>query len=123
MFCPKLKDESGMAMIIIMAVTFLGTILTGSYMGLVIHESKEASRQKHRVQVLFLAEAGIEKSLYYLNNPDDPENPWVDDQDQLLATPLYYTGYLAEGRYEVTLVPADVPRRGAGDARRRVERG
>ena len=103
MFCPKLKDESGMVMIVIMAVTLVSTILTTSYMGLVIHESREATRQKHRVQSLFLAEAGLEKSLYYLNNIDDPENPWVDDEGQMLATPLEYEGNLAEGCYEITL--------------------
>jgi len=103
MLSSKLRNESGMAMIVAMMVTLIGTLLASSYMGAVIHESRTASAQKQRTQLLFLAEAGIEQALYLLNNRDDPENPWVDEYGELLGTPLYYTGYLADGRYEITL--------------------
>jgi len=99
----KLNNESGMAMIVAMVVTLIGTLIASSYMETVIHESRRSTRQKQSKQLLFLSEAGVEKSRYFLNNRDDLENPWLDGYGQMLDTPLEYTGYLAECRYEIIL--------------------
>ena len=104
MFRLKLGNESGMALLIAVVMVFIGSMLAASYTSIVIHESKQSVRQKHRAQSLFLAEAGVEKSLYYLNNTDDPDNPWVDDEGQILTTSLNYTGSLTEGNYEATVL-------------------
>jgi len=66
-------NESGFAMIIVLIVIMLSAILGATYMNIVAHESKHAVWQKHRVQSLFLAEAGIQKTIFYMNL-DDPDN-------------------------------------------------
>ncbi|MFC1718437.1 hypothetical protein ACFL6S_32575 [Candidatus Poribacteria bacterium] len=79
--CMKLNSESGMALLVAMFITFLSSIMITFYMGSVIQESKHSVWQKERAQALFLAEAGIQKGVYFLNNPYDPENPWTDYVD------------------------------------------
>lgn len=110
MFHLKLDNESGMVLLVALVVTLLSAILAGSFMSITIYESRHSVWQKQRAQSLLLAEAAVQKSLYYLNNRDDPDNPWVDEDRQMLATPLEYTGSLAGGNYEVSLYsPADKP--------------
>lgn len=92
-----------MALLVALIVTFLGTILAGAFMSVTIQESRHSVWQKHRAQSLFLAEAGVEKTLYYLNNTDDPTNPWASAEGEMLATPLEYAGDLAGGDYNATL--------------------
>lgn len=73
----KPKSESGMAMFVVMMVSFLSAVLVTSYMGFVIQEFRHSIWQKEKAQSLYLAEAGIQKGLYYLNGADDPDNPWA----------------------------------------------
>ncbi len=103
MFYTKLKDESGMALMIAVVVTMLGTLIVSSYMSVAINESRNSIWQKHRVQSLFYAEAGIEKAIYYLNNPAERPSGWVNANGQLLPTPLDRVESIADGRYNVTL--------------------
>lgn len=103
MFRFKLDNESGIALMIAVVIVFIGSMLAVSYTSVVIYETKHSLWQKNRAQSLFLAEAGIEKSLYYLNNTDDPNNPWVDEEGQIQITSAEYTDALAEGHYEVLL--------------------
>jgi hypothetical protein len=106
----KLDSESGMAMVVAVIATIIGTVLVGSYMTLVISESKNSVWQKQRSQASFLAEAGLEKGLYYLNNRFDDLNPWTDEHGEMLDTPPLLSEALAEGRYEVELFDqADEP--------------
>ncbi len=90
MFGVKLKSESGMVLIVSLVVTVLSTLLATSFIGAVIYESRKAELQKQNTQLLFLAEAGLERALYWLNNTDDPENPWAED-GQLVEPPMDYT--------------------------------
>ncbi len=99
----KLNSELGMTMLIAVIVTFLGTILAGSYLSMVNYESRNSVWQKHRAQSLFLAEAGIEKGLYYLNNPENQPSYWTLDMDGQLVTPLFAEGSLAGGTYDIVL--------------------
>jgi hypothetical protein len=99
----RLNSELGMTMLIAVIVTFLGTVLAGSYLSMVNYESRHSVWQKHRAQSLFLAEAGIEKGLYYLNNPDNQPSDWMLDMDGQLVTPLYANGNLAGGTYDIIL--------------------
>ncbi|MFC1714484.1 hypothetical protein ACFL6S_12520 [Candidatus Poribacteria bacterium] len=85
--CIKLNSESGMALLVAMFVTFLSSIMLTFYMGSVIQESKHSVWQKERAQSLFLAEAGVQKGLYYLNNLKNLDNPWapyIDPADKVL---------------------------------------
>ncbi|MFC1713967.1 hypothetical protein ACFL6S_09870, partial [Candidatus Poribacteria bacterium] len=75
--------------LVALVVTFISTIVAGSFMSLTIYESRHSVWQKRRAQSLFLAEAGVEHTLYYLNNDDSPEDS--------------YDGSLANGSYETTL--------------------
>ena len=110
MFCPKLDNESGLVMIVVLVATLLGTLLASSYVSTLIYESRHSVWQKHRAQSLFLSEAGVEKALYYLNNTDDLDNPWVDEYGEMLDAPLYASGELAGGSYSIELYgQADVP--------------
>ena len=88
----KLRSESGMALLVAMFITFLSSIVITFYMGSVIQESKHSVWQKERAQSLFLAEAGIQKGLYYLNNLDDPGNPWSSYIDHSTKTLLVSSG-------------------------------
>ena len=99
----RLNSELGMTMLIAVIVTFLGTVLAGSYLSMVNYESRHSVWQKHRAQSLFLAEAGIEKGLYYLNNPDNQPSYWTLDMDGQLVTPLFAEGSLAGGTYDIVL--------------------
>ncbi len=111
MFRLKKDSESGMVLLVAVVVTFLGTILAGSFMSITIYEARHSVWQKHRAQSLFLAEAGVEQALYFLNNTDDPDNPWVDEYGEMRDTPLLdYRGDLSNGYYEIDLYsPSDFP--------------
>jgi hypothetical protein len=100
----KLDSESGMVMAVVLIVALIGSILAGSYMTVVISESRNSVWQKQRSQSFFLAEAGIEKGLYYLNNPHDIDNPWTDEYGEMLDDIPMVSEDLAEGRYEVSLL-------------------
>ncbi|MFC1717908.1 hypothetical protein ACFL6S_29880 [Candidatus Poribacteria bacterium] len=103
MFSIKQDNESGMVLLVALVVTLLSTILASSFMSITIYESRHSVWQKHKAQSLLLAEAGVEKSLYYLNNLEDPENPWADQDGEVLTTPLEYAASLANGQYDATL--------------------
>lgn len=103
MFYTKLKDESGMALLITVLVTVVGSLLMASYMSVAINESRSSVWQKHRVQSLFLAEAGIEKAIYYLNNPSARPSEWLDTNSELLPTPLNLQEQLEDGLYSFSL--------------------
>jgi len=106
----KLNNESGMVLLVALVVTFLGTILASSFMSITIHESRHSVWQKHRAQSLFLAEAAVQQSLYYLNNRNDTSNPWIDENMDILTTPLTYTSSMAGGDYEILVSsPVDKP--------------
>ena len=137
MFRQRFGGESGVALVVALIVTILGTILAGSYMTVVISESRNSVWQKHRVQSLFISEAGIQEGLYFLNNRYRKENPWVDENAMMLDTPLKHEGALADGNYEIELysqlempfLPADsylikseatMPRQRRGDIKRKV---
>ncbi len=110
MFHLKLDNESGMVLLVALVVTLLGTVLAGSYMSITIYESRHSVWQKHKAQSLLLAEAGVEQSLYYLNNLDDPDNPWVDQDGEVLTTPLEYAASLSGGQYDAALYgQGDIP--------------
>ena len=80
-----------MVLLVALVVTFLSTILAGAFMSITIQESRHSVWQKHEAQALFLAEAGVEQSLYYLNNIDDPLTPWVTQSTgEMMGTPLYF---------------------------------
>ena len=103
MFYTKLNDESGMALLIAVVVTMLGSLLVASYMSVTINESKNSVWQKHRVQSLFLAEAGIEKAIYYINNPGGRPTEWLDANSELLPMPLNLQEQLEDGFYSFSL--------------------
>jgi len=113
----KRDSESGIVLIIVMMVTLVGTILATSYMSIVMHESGNAVWQRQRVQSLFLAEAGVQRGLYFLNNPETKEfisgkdaygttyegNPWMQwTTDEPQITPveetIYYEDVTTPGR-------------------------
>ena len=104
-FRQKLKNESGMAMLVVLIMAFISSWLASSYMTVVVSESRHSVWQEHRTQSLFLAEAGLEMALHLLNNPDDPDNTWVDETGQILdlPLPLEYSKSMTDGYYEVTL--------------------
>lgn len=106
----KLDSESGTVIVVALVATIIGSILAGSYMTVVISESRNSVRQKQRAQSLLLAEAGLEKGLYYLNNRYDSGNPWTDEYGEMLDAPPLVSEALAEGRYEISLLDqADEP--------------
>jgi hypothetical protein len=101
------NSESGIVLIIVIVATLISTLLATSYMGIVMHESKNAVWQRQRVQSLFLAEAGVQKGLYFLNNADAPGNPWVqlagnEPQITPVETMTYYNDVTTPGRLEST---------------------
>ena len=118
MFHLKRRDsESGIVLIVVMMATIVCTLLATSYMSIVIHESGNAVWQRQRVQSLFLAEAGVQRGLYFLNNPETTEpvsgkdaygtthegNPWIQGTtDELQITPveetIYYEDVTTPGR-------------------------
>ncbi len=103
MFYLKQDNESGMVLLVALVVTLLSTILASSFMSITIYESRHSVWQKHKAQSLLLAEAGVEKSLYYLNNLEDPDNPWADQNEEVLTTPLEYAASLSNGQYDAAL--------------------
>jgi len=103
---PKLDSESGTVIVVALIATIIGSILAGSYMTVVLSESKNSIRQKQSAQSLFLAEAGIEKGLYYLNHPFESSNPWTGVYGEMLDDPPLLNEDLVPGkeRYEVSLL-------------------
>ena len=100
----KSNSEAGMAMIIALVMVFISSIIASSYMSLVNSESKNSIWQKDRVQALFLAEAGVHKGLYYLNNAGSRPDSWLGENGQLLPTPLGISEDFDEvGSYTISL--------------------
>lgn len=100
----KMNSEAGMAMIISLAIILISSLLASSYMTIVIGEAKNAAWQKNRAQALFIAEAGIQKCLYYLNNTDSLPPEWIGENGNLLSTPLQVTEELDDiGEYTISL--------------------
>lgn len=113
----KQDNESGIVLIIVMMATLIGTFLATSYMSIVMHESGNAVWQRQRVQSLFLAEAGVQRGLYFLNNLETNEpisgrdaygtvyngNPWVqgttsEPQVTPVEETIYYEDVTTPGR-------------------------
>ena len=102
-FRQKFNNESGMAMLVVLIMAFVSTWLASSYMTVVVTETRHSFWQKNRTQSLFLAEAGVERALYLLNNPDDPDNTWVNETGQILDNPPEYSENLANGYFNISL--------------------
>jgi len=83
----KFKSESGTAMIVSLVVTILVSVLASSYMTMVAYESRHSIHQSQRTQLLFLAESGVQKGLYFLNNQSDRPAEWIDENGVLLSSP------------------------------------
>ena len=100
----RLNSEAGIAVIITMIMIFISSIIASSYLSLVLYESRNSVWQMQRVQALFVAEAGVQKGLYYLNNSDSRPSEWGDDNGQLLPAPLQKEEGLVDGRsYNISL--------------------
>ena len=95
MFHLRQDSESGMVLLVALVVTFISTIVAGSFMSITIQESRHSVWQKRRAQSLFLAEAGVEHTLYHLNDHDCAKET--------------HKGKLANGDYNTTLYsPAEM---------------
>ena len=100
----RLNNEAGLALIIVTIMIFISSIIASSYMSFVVSESRNSVWQMQRVQALFVAEAGVQKGLYYLNNSDGRPSEWEDDGGQLLPAPLQKEEELVDGRrYNISL--------------------
>ncbi len=97
-----LKDQNGSALVTVLSLIVILTILAMALMGIVTVQSRFIRRDHHRTQARYLAEAGIQKALWYLSGHGGRNIRWrtVDsriqlfDQDHALVTVSQWGGYL-----------------------------
>ncbi len=69
---PIKKYEEGSVVVISLAVSTAILILLGVFMGSIVAERRRQERSYHSLQALNLAEAGVEKAIWELNNDSTP---------------------------------------------------
>ncbi|MBD3288909.1 hypothetical protein GF337_08915, partial [candidate division KSB1 bacterium] len=97
-----LNDQNGSALVTVLSLIVILTILALALMGVVTVQSRFIRRDHHRTQARYLAEAGIQKALWYLSGHGGRNIRWraVDsriqlfDQDYAQVSVSQWGGYL-----------------------------
>ncbi len=72
------RRQQGLALIMVLWITVLMTVLAGSYALSARTENLQSSVLFGSTQARFMAEAGLNRAVYELRNPD-PETRWIGD--------------------------------------------
>lgn len=100
-----LPNQKGMALLTTLIFVFILVTFAVALLTMTSNDSKLSTLQRDSTRALFLADAGIEKALWYLNTPEDQGG-----KDMLLWRPDYPVSYpepFIEGTsleyYEITI--------------------
>ena len=119
-----LKSQKGMALLSVLIFTFILVAVVVSMLTMAQNDTKRSTLQRDSTKAFYLAESGIEQTLWRINNPDDPIGNGItisndpDDPDHavIISESNWTSGNSAE-YYEVTISPvlADDTARGEED--------
>jgi general secretion pathway protein K len=73
-----MKREQGIALVLVLWVTLLMSVIAGSFALSARTESVQSRILFNKTQARFLAEAGLNRAVFELRNPD-PETRWIAD--------------------------------------------
>ncbi|WP_223787070.1 general secretion pathway protein GspK [Marinicella meishanensis] len=73
-----MKRQQGIALVLVLWVTLLMSVIAGSFALSARTESLQSRILFNEAQARFLAEAGLNRAVYELRNPD-PETRWIAD--------------------------------------------
>lgn len=74
----RYKKQQGIALVLVLWVALLMTVIAGSFALSARTESVQSRILFNQVQAEFLAEAGLNRAVFELRNPD-PETRWIAD--------------------------------------------
>jgi len=83
-----LSNQKGMALLTTLIFVFILVTFAVALLTMTSNDSKLSTLQRDSTRALFLADAGIEKALWYLNTPEDQGG-----KDMLLWRPDYPVSY------------------------------
>ena len=117
-----LKSQKGMALLSVLIFTFVLVSVVVAMLAMAQNDTKRSTLQRDSTKAFYLAESGIEQTLWRLNNPDDANGLIItndpDDPDNgvIISESNWTSGNNVE-YYEVTIspVPADDSARGVDD--------
>ena len=117
-----LKSQKGMALLSVLIFSFILVAVVVSMLTMAQNDTKRSTLQRDSTKAFYLAESGIEQTLWRLNNPDDANGLIItndpDDPDNgvIISESNWTSGNNVE-YYEVTIspVPADDSARGVDD--------
>ncbi len=77
-YCTTYRKQKGIALVLVLWVALLMTVIAGSFALSARTESVQSRILFNQVQAEFLAEAGLNRAVFELRNPD-PETRWIAD--------------------------------------------
>ena len=116
-----LKSQKGMALVSVLIFSFVLVSVVVAMLTMAQNDTKRSTLQRDSTKAFYLAESGIEQTLWKLNNPDDTTNGISITDSTDYDSPIWNTLAYHEPSgnnieyYEVTIspIPADVqPRTG-----------
>ena len=117
-----LKSQRGMALLSVLIFTFVLVSVGVAMLTMAQNDTKRSTLQRDSTKAFYLAESGIEQTLWKLNNPDDANGITIindpDDPDNgVFISESNWTSGSSVEYYEVTIspVPADDSARGEDD--------
>jgi len=116
-----LKSQKGMALLSVLIFSFVLVSVVVAMLTMAQNDTKRSTLQRDSTKAFYLAESGIEQTLWKLNNPDDDagitiiNDPGDPDNAVIISESSWTSGNTAE-YYEVTIspVPVDDPVREEG---------
>jgi len=109
-----LKSQKGMALLSVLIFSFVLVSVVVAMLSMAQNDTKRSTLQRDSTQAFYLAESGIEQTLWKLNNPDDTTNGISISDSTDYDSPFWNTVYHEPSGnnieyYEVTIspVPAD----------------
>jgi len=109
-----LKSQKGMALLSVLIFAFILVTVVVSMLTMAQNDTKRSTLQRDSTKAFYLAESGIEKTLWRLNNPDNDDGITVtddpDDPDSIIISENNWTNGSSSEYYNVNIspVPEDV---------------
>lgn len=117
-----LKSQKGMALLSVLIFTFVLVSVVVAMLAMAQNDTKRSTLQRDSTKAFYLAESGIEQTLWKINNQDDTNGLTIindpDDPDHaVIISESNWTSGNNEEYYEVTITPvlSDDPARGEDD--------
>jgi len=107
-----LNNQKGMALITTLIFVFVLVSFSIALLVMTGNDSKLSTLHRESTRAFYLAETGVDKALWYLNNPEDQGGYGIDWRTNVTVSPippgpLIYPSSTANEHYEVTVETDD----------------